>query len=65
MKHLEEYAEHARDCRELAAGADTAELRKHLLDMAEHWETLARQRAAHLHIEGVLAALLKPDPSSP
>jgi hypothetical protein len=59
MKQLEEYAEHARDCREAAARALTNEERQHLVQMAERWEELARQRAAHLNLEDVLAGLLK------
>lgn len=59
MQRLEEYAEHARSCREAAERARTAEEREHLLHMAERWEGLARQRAAHLHLEEVLAEILK------
>ena len=59
MKKLEEYAEQARDCREAAAKALTDEERTRLNQMAERWEELARQRAAHLHLEDVLAELLK------
>lgn len=58
MQLLEEYAEHARSCREAAAKALHPEEREHLLQMAERWETLARQRAAHLHLEDVLAQIL-------
>jgi len=59
VKQLEEYAEQARACREGAANAKTVEIREHMLEMAERWEELARQRAAHLHLEDVLAELLK------
>jgi hypothetical protein len=59
VKQLEEYAEHARDCREAAENASTDAAREELLKMAERWEELARQRAAHLHLEDVLAELLK------
>jgi hypothetical protein len=59
MKHLEEYAENARACRELAAKALLPEVRAHLLQMADRWEELARQRAVHMHLEDVLADLLK------
>jgi Tfp pilus assembly protein PilO len=59
VKQLEEYAEHARDCREAAAKAVLPEIRAVLLKMAERWEELARQRAAHMHLEDVLAELLK------
>ena len=61
MKLLQEYAEHANDCRQAANRARTDEERDNLLQMAEHWEALARQRAAQMHLEDVLAAILKPD----
>jgi phytoene/squalene synthetase len=59
VKQLEQYAEQARDCRAAAANARGAEEREHLLQMAERWEELARQRAAHLNLEDILADLLK------
>ena len=59
MKQLEEYAAQANGCREAAAKAATPEVADQLLQMAERWEELARQRAAHLHLEDVLARLLK------
>src|SRR5437764_11872511 len=55
MKHLEEYAEHAKECRAMAAKALLPEIRAHLLEMADRWEELARQRAVHMHLEDVLA----------
>lgn len=58
MKQLEQYAEQALDCRKAAANANRDGERKRLLEMAERWEELARQRAAHLHLEDVLAELL-------
>ena len=58
MKQLEEYAEQANGCREAADKARTSAERDNLLQMAERWEELARQRAAHLHLENVLADLL-------
>jgi hypothetical protein len=57
-KQLGQYAEQARGCREAAANALTADGRERLLQMAERWEELARQRAAHLHLENVLAELI-------
>jgi Tfp pilus assembly protein PilO len=59
MKRLEEYAECAKECRAMAAKALLPEIRAHLLQMADRWEELARQRAVHMHLEGVLAQLLK------
>jgi hypothetical protein len=59
MKLLEEYAEHAKGCRAAAAKAQTVDEKNHLLQMAERWEELARQRAAQLHLEDILATILK------
>lgn len=59
MKQLEEYAKQAHDCREAAGKARTPEAKEHLLQMAERWEELARQRAAHLHLEDLLTDLVK------
>jgi membrane protein involved in colicin uptake len=59
VKQLEEYAEQARDCREAAMAAQTDAEREELLKMAQRWEELARQRAAHLHLEDMLSELLK------
>ena len=59
MERLQDYALQAKECRALAAKAALPEIRKHLLEMADRWEELARQRAAHLHLEHMLAGLLK------
>ena len=59
MKQLEKYAEHARDCREAADNARSDEQRQELIEMADKWESLARQRAAQLHLEEMLTELLK------
>jgi len=64
VKRLEEYAEQAKECREAAAKARTPSEREHLLQMAERWETLARQRAAQLHMEDVLANIMAPESDS-
>jgi hypothetical protein len=61
MKLLEQYAEHAKGCRTAANKAQTADEKSHLLQMAERWEELARQRAAQLHLEDLLAEILKPE----
>lgn len=61
MDVLKEYAEHANACRDSASRAKTGAERDHLLKMAERWEELARQRAAHKHLEHVLTDLLKPN----
>jgi hypothetical protein len=44
MRNGEEYEVNAAECRRLAAQADNPELKKRLDDMAEVWDTLARQR---------------------
>jgi hypothetical protein len=59
VKQVEEYAEHANGCREAAAKARVPAVREQLLQMAERWEELARQRAAYMHLEDMLAGLLK------
>jgi len=56
---LKDYVEHAQACREAASKARNDSERDHLLEMAARWEELARQRAAHAHLEDVLADLLK------
>jgi len=45
MDKLEEYWQHARQCRELAAQMEHEEQRKQLLEMAATWERLAEDRA--------------------
>lgn len=44
MKKASEYREHARECRALAASMESAEQRAQLIEMAEHWEKLAKDR---------------------
>ena len=46
MKKASEYEQHARDCRALAVKMDEADQREQLLAMAEHWDSLARDRRA-------------------
>ena len=46
MKKASEYEQHARECRALAGKMDEAEQREQLLAMAEHWDSLARDRRA-------------------
>lgn len=45
MKKASEYRQHARECRELAASMPSADQREQLLQMAEHWDKLAADRA--------------------
>jgi hypothetical protein len=46
MKKASEYRLHAKECRDLAAKMASPDQRKQLLDMAEHWDQLARDRTA-------------------
>ena len=46
MKKASEYRQHAKECRDLAAQMESASQREQLLEMAVHWEKLARDRVA-------------------
>lgn len=46
MKKASEYRQHAQECRELAAQMASPDQRGQMLEMAEHWERLAADRAA-------------------
>ena len=46
MKKASEYRQHAQECRALAAQMASPEQRGQMLEMAEHWERLAADRAA-------------------
>jgi 2-oxo-4-hydroxy-4-carboxy--5-ureidoimidazoline (OHCU) decarboxylase len=46
MKKASEYRLHAQECRDLAAKMDEPAQREQLIEMAEHWEKLAADRAA-------------------
>lgn len=45
MKKASEYRQHAQECRDLAAKMASPDQREQLLEMARHWEQLARDRA--------------------
>jgi hypothetical protein len=45
MKKAAEYQQHAEECRTLANKASRAEDRETLIQMAETWESLAKERA--------------------
>ena len=62
MDHVEEYLKQAQECLDAAAKADSPSVRATYMEMAERWEALARQRAAQLGIENIIA-LVKKDPS--
>ena len=44
MRKVLEYELHAAECRKLAAQMKTQEQRRHLEDMADVWDRLARER---------------------
>ena len=44
MKKASEYRQHAQECRDLAATMESVAQRDQLLEMAAHWEKLARDR---------------------
>ena len=46
MRKASQYRQNAVECRSLAAKMETEDQRKLLLEMAEHWEGLAEDRAA-------------------
>jgi hypothetical protein len=46
MKKASEYRLHAAECRAIAAQMESAEQRRQILEMAEHWEKLAADRLA-------------------
>lgn len=51
MKKASEYRQHGKECRELAARSSNSEHRAamiNLIKMAETWDKLARNRAAHV-----------------
>jgi hypothetical protein len=57
MRKVEEYKQHADDCRQLATRSSNEEARTQLLQMAETWEGLARQREEQIAREGRITAL--------
>jgi hypothetical protein len=59
VKELEEYAMHALECRAAAAKSSKVAEQEYLYQMADHWEQLARRRAAYMHLESILAELLE------
>ena len=59
MKKASEYRQHAAECRQLAASANTEEQREMLLKMAATWEGLAHDRGARVAQKERLDKLLK------
>ena len=57
MRKVEEYKKHAQECRQLATASSNEESRIQLLEMAETWEALARDRAEQIAREKRIMAL--------
>lgn len=57
MKTVQEYRQHAAECRQLAARARTAEDRDMIIKMAETWEELASSREKMLQTRADAAGL--------
>jgi hypothetical protein len=48
VRKVEDYLQHAAECRQLAAATANDEHRQMLLEMAKTWESLAQDRAEQL-----------------
>jgi hypothetical protein len=59
VQWVRDYVRESKECREAAQKARDPEERTHLLYMAERWKELMRQRAAYVHLEGVLSAVMR------
>lgn len=46
VKKASEYRQHAQECRQLASQMESPDQRALMLQMADHWEKLARDRVA-------------------
>jgi DNA-binding transcriptional MerR regulator len=65
LKKIQEYLQHAADCREMARTA-TAAHRQQLEQMAETWEQLAQSRQRQLHrMSGNSDVLIAPEDGPP
>jgi hypothetical protein len=64
LKKIQEYLQHAADCREMARTA-TAAHRQQLEQMAETWEHLAQSRQRRLHVSGNSDELAAPEDGPP
>jgi hypothetical protein len=60
MKKVEDYRQHAAECRQMANRSRSSEDKNMLFRMAETWEALAVDRAAHVARQRRLAALDAP-----
>jgi hypothetical protein len=61
MRKVDEYRRHAAECRQLAGAASNPETRRQLLDMADTWDGLARDRQEQLARDERINALDKTD----
>jgi hypothetical protein len=59
MNKIAEFRKHAADCRELATKTANSEHQKMLLDMAQTWDELAKQRDQILGAVGAVSVLDK------
>jgi hypothetical protein len=59
MSKVEEYRRHAEECRQLATKSSNEEARTQLLQMAETWEGLARDREEQIARQERITALEK------
>ena len=59
MSKVEEYRRHAEECRQLATKSSSEEARTQLLQMAETWEGLARDREEQIARQERIIALEK------
>ena len=57
MRKVEEYRRHADECRQLAAQSSNEETRSQLLQMAETWAGLARDRGEQISRQERITAL--------
>jgi ferric-dicitrate binding protein FerR (iron transport regulator) len=57
VKKASEYQVHAEECRRMAAWTANDEHKAALIEMAEAWEALARDRVEHLRRQERIAAL--------
>ena len=57
MRKIEEYRRHAEECRQLAMASSIDESRRQLLEMAETWDGLARNREEQIARQKRIAAM--------
>jgi hypothetical protein len=56
MRKVEEYRNNAAECRQLAARSSNNESRSQLIQMAETWEALAKDRGEQIERQKRIAA---------